>query len=197
MLRLTFLPQLGLACLFCLPLVATPIVGGIPGIFLTGAFTRLVPTVTPPGNASLSAATIRFPITGGDIGETTLLGIYEHEVSDLAISNPVGTLDIKNLAVNPITGRVFAMLWLNGGRERAPSVFVLQNDQSVALAIPEIVSASAAIGLDASALSGIVAGSAFMEVSSPATGALPEPSTLLIMFAGTAMLWAGRQRLAR
>lgn len=180
-----------------MPAMASPIVGGSTSITLTDDFASLGFTITPLGGASLSHATLSFPITGGSIDETTLLGTFEHEDSGAELSDGTNRLQFLNLVVNTLTGRVFAMVQVNGVHEGSPSVFVLGDDQSLRLSIPLVALAAAAFGLESSTLSGLVAGSANIEATSQAEGAVPEPSTLLMLTSGVALLWMGRRRFVR
>ncbi len=194
---ITHLMRIGILSLCTLPLMASIIPGGNTIITLTEDFASLGIFVTPIGSASLSGSTLSFPITGGMIDETTLVGVYEHEGSGAKLSDGFNHLQFLNLVVNTITGRVYAAVQVNGVSEGAPSVFVIGDDRSLTLSVPLAALAAAAFGLQSSALNGTVAGTAIIDAGPQADSSVPEPSTVLMFGAGTLMLWVGRRRLAQ
>ncbi len=164
---------------------------------LSDEFLELGLSVTPLGDARYSGPTLSFPITGGSIEEDTRLGVYEHEDSGVEISDGFQRLQLLNLVVNTITGRVFALVQVNGVSEGSPSVFVLAGDQSLRLSVPLAALAANAFGIETSLLGDIVAGSAEVTGAQQAESSVPEPTSILMLFSGLAMIALGRRRFAR
>ncbi|MCW5965973.1 MAG: PEP-CTERM sorting domain-containing protein [Bryobacterales bacterium] len=182
--------------------MASPIVGGSTSITLIDEFAGLAFDTTPLGGVTLSHLSLSFPIAGVSIDETTLLGTFESEsgeaeLFDVSLSDETNRLQFLNLVVNTLTGRVFAMVQVNSANEGVPSVFVLGDDRSLRLSIPLEALAAAAFGFGNDTLSRLQTGSADFEVAPQSEGAIPEPSTLLMLTSGVALLWMGRRRFVR
>lgn len=166
------------------------------------------------GSATLAVGqpglTINFPITGGTLDTSTLIGTIRHDGSGLSLSNGVNLLTLSNFVIDTSASLVFGDAALNGA-SLGSGLDLFSFDLST-VTVPQLVDLSnpllelqitataagaltAAFGLDGDDVFGVAVGTA---ATAPVVAAIPEPESWLLLLTGFAITGVAlRRRPAR
>ncbi|MDZ7636672.1 MAG: PEP-CTERM sorting domain-containing protein [Bryobacterales bacterium] len=190
---LSVLAILTLTLFLCAGAVAAPLTGGSTSVTLTDEIVATNPNLGLIGTATLSGATVSFPITGGEADPATLAGTFEHAGSGLSLTDGGVTLSVENLLVDTVQGLIFADIVLNGTMAGNAPVLAIGSGLELTLTAPAIAALSSAFNLAPADLEGLVIGTASIAPEFDDTAPIPEPSTWMMLLTGMAAVGLGRR----